>query len=68
MPFNFSLCNNEQAEQLLLNILPKTVAQQMHQQQALLDGKKSVLIAQQFEEVTVLFGEIMKYFNLFFFV
>lgn len=53
-------------ETLLLNILPKSIADQLRQNQSHEhDGKKRTsLIAQQFESVTVLFADIVGFTSL----
>ncbi|KAH3760158.1 PAS domain S-box protein [Pelomyxa schiedti] len=53
------------AEQLLLNILPKTVAEELNSQQSEGDGnKKNYLIAHHFDEVTILFADIVGFTSM----
>ena len=50
------------SERLLLNILPKEIAEQLKQSSDLLaQSNKEVLIAEQFEQVTILFADIVDF-------
>jgi PAS domain S-box-containing protein len=55
----------ERSEKLLLNVLPQAIADQLKQSQYLLQEQNSkALIAKSYDEVTVLFADIVSFTNL----